>query len=241
LTGSIRTWIPASVLVVALAVLMVAATVIASERPISPEFPSPASGTDLHSPPGATVAIRHHSQVEAEAQGFGKDLGLRSTAATPADAPSVGGFTAPQVRAGVLARLQPGGPPVSDRGLAAIEAPRGTPVFIYVRPIVDAEGTMTVGGLAVASGHTELVRWRLNTGSLDGPPGHDTPAGAVGGPTDAVVQQWDSPDHLGPRGAEPYLVAFNFTVRTRYPDGQTRDYDFAGAIRVAVAFAASSG
>ena len=150
-------------------------------------------------------------------------------------------YTAPTVRAGLISRIQPGSPPVSDRGLAAIEAPRGTPVYLYVRPIVDAEGEMTLDGAPAGRGQTVLLNWRLRSGSPDGPPGQVTSPGGAGPPDGAIMQQWNSPDRLGASGPEPYALELDFTVRTTYPDGATRDYDFAGRISVTVGFAASSG
>ena len=150
-------------------------------------------------------------------------------------------YAAPTVRAGLISRIQPGSPPVSDRGLAAIEAPRGTPVYLYVRPIVDAEGEMTLDGAPAGHGQTALLNWRLRSGSRDGPPGQVTAPGGAGPPDGAIVQQWNSPDRLGAGGPEPYAMELDYKVRTTYPDGATRDYDLAGAVTVTVGFAASSG
>ena len=33
----------------------------------------------------------------------------------------------------------------------------------------------------------------------------------------------------------------DYTVRTTYPDGQMRDYDFSGPVPVTVAYSANSG
>ena len=150
-------------------------------------------------------------------------------------------YTAPVLRAALIARIQPAAPPVSDRGLAAIEAPRGTPVYLYVRPIVDAEGEMTLDGAPAGRGHTVLLNWRLLSGSEDGPPGEVTAPGGGGPPDGAIVQQWNSPDRLGAGGPEPYPLEVDFTVRTTYPDGATRDHDFTGRVSVTVGYAASSG
>jgi hypothetical protein len=150
-------------------------------------------------------------------------------------------YTPPVVRAGVMSRLQPGAPPLPSRGADAIEAPRGTPVYLYIRPIVDAEGTMTLDGKPSGTGRSVLLNWRLGSGSPDGPPAQVTPAGATGPPDAAVVQQWNSPDRIGPHGAEPYAVTLDYTIRTTYPDGQTRDYPFSGSVRVTVGYAANSG
>ena len=150
-------------------------------------------------------------------------------------------YMPPVVRAGVMSRLQPGAPPLPSRGADAIEAPRGTPVYLYVRPIVDTEGVMTLDGRPSGSGRSLVLNWRLGSGSADGPPAQVSPAGATGPPDTAVVQQWNSPDRLGPHGAEAYVMTLDYTVRTTYPDGQVRDYPFSGTVRVTVGYAASSG
>jgi hypothetical protein len=150
-------------------------------------------------------------------------------------------YTPPQVRAGVLSRLQPGSPALALQGLDAIEAPRGTPVYIYVRPIVDAEGTMTLDGRPAGTGKTVLLSWRLRSGGGDGPPSQVTAVGMSGPPQAAVVLQWNAPDRIGSGGAQPFAVGLDLTVRTTYPDGQTRDYGSSGAVSVTVVYAANSG
>jgi hypothetical protein len=55
------------------------------------------------------------------------------------------------------------------------------------------------------------------------------------------VQQWNTPDAIGPAGPLPYYLAIAYTVRTTYPDGQTRDYSFSGPVPVTVAYSANSG
>ena len=150
-------------------------------------------------------------------------------------------YQPPSARAAVSAQLEPGPPPVETRGVDRIEVPRGTSVYLYVRPIIDAEGQMTLNGNPGGSGHTVIRSWKLTGGSTDGPPGQVAAQGATGPPEVAIVQQWDHPDRIGGAGAEPYLLTLEYTVRTTYPDGQARDFNFAGPVSVTVAFAASSG
>jgi hypothetical protein len=229
------------VVTVLLAALVVGAALIGVRREPSPAAPSPTPSPDLHPTGAVTVPMNQHYDAEAEAGNAANAIDQTDSAASQVGAPQVVAYTAPQARAGAMAQLERGSPPGSAPGFPGIEAPRGTPVYIYVRPLVDAEGTMTVGGLPVGSGHTELASWRLIAGSSDGPAGQDTAAGAVGEPATPVVQQWDSPDRIGAGGAQPYLVALDVTVRTRYPDGQSREYTFPGTVSVTVGFAASSG
>lgn len=151
------------------------------------------------------------------------------------------GYTPPQVRAAVVARLQPDAPPRTDRGLASMEAPRGTPVYIYTRPIVAVEGQITLDGQPAGAGHTTVLAWRLRSGSADGRPGQVSPAGAAGSADAPIVQQWNLPDRIGSGGPAPYTVAVDFTVRTSYPDGHKHDYDFVGQVAITVGYAASSG
>jgi hypothetical protein len=150
-------------------------------------------------------------------------------------------YGAPQVRAAVVTQLATGAPDILRRGLAAIEVPRGTTVFLYVRPIVDQEGVMTMDGKAAGSGQTQVLGWTLTSGSPDGPPGTVTRSGAGGAGADPIAQQWNTPDRIGPGGPLPYSLAIDYTVRTTYPDGQTRDYSFSGTIAVTVAYSANSG
>src|SRR6202011_1072137 len=107
---------------------------------------------------------------------------------------------APQVRAAVAAQLGPGAPDPLRRGLAAIEVPRGTTVFLYVRPIVDREGVMTLDGKPGGSGQTQVLGWTLASGSGDGPPAAITRPGAGGAAGDAIAPQGNTPDKIGPGG-----------------------------------------
>jgi hypothetical protein len=150
-------------------------------------------------------------------------------------------YTAPQVRAGVVGQLNGGAPDALRRGLAAIEVPRGTTVFIYVRPIVDREGVMTLDGKPGGEGQTQVLRWTLGSGSADGPVGAITRAGNGGAAGEAIAQQWNTPDRIGTGGPVPYALAIDFVVRTTYPDGQARDYRFSGMVAVTVAYSANSG
>jgi hypothetical protein len=150
-------------------------------------------------------------------------------------------YTSPAVRAAVVAQLAPGAPPPQRRGVATVEAPRGTTVFLYVRPIVDREGAMTLDGKPAGDGQTAILRWTLRGGSTDGPPAGISPAGASGAQGDPIAQQWNTPDRIGPSGPEPYFITMDYTVRTTYPDGQVRDYDFSGSVPVTVAYSANSG
>ncbi|MFY9616141.1 MAG: hypothetical protein WAT58_12150, partial [Candidatus Dormiibacterota bacterium] len=150
-----------------------------------------------------------------------------STFGQVAAAPVVA-YTPPHARAAGLARLRSDGAPLSDRGLAALEAPRGTPVYLYVRPIIDAEGQMTLDGRPAGDGYSVVLNWRLASGSRDGPPGEVSAPGDGGGGDRPVIQQWNSPDELGARGPTPYAIDLDYTIRTTYPDGQTRDYEFSG-------------
>jgi hypothetical protein len=150
-------------------------------------------------------------------------------------------YTPPLVRAAVVTQLTGNAPDSLRRGLAAIEVPRGTTVFLYVRPIVDQEGVMTLDGNTGGSGQTQVLGWTLASGSGDGPAGTITRPGAGGGAGDAIAQQWNTPDRIGPGGPLPYSLAIDFAVRTTYPDGQTRDYRFSGTIAVTVAYSANSG
>jgi hypothetical protein len=150
-------------------------------------------------------------------------------------------YTAPEVRAAVVAQLAPGAPPPPRRGVDRVEAPRGTTVFLYVRPIVDHEGVMTLDGKPAGDGQTTILRWTLRAGSRDGPLGAISAPGATGAQDEPLVQQWNTPDRIGPGGPEPYLIALDYTVRTSYPDGQVRDYAFSGAVAVTVAYSANSG
>jgi hypothetical protein len=163
-----------------------------------------------------------------------------STFGQVAAAPVVA-YTPPRARAAGLARLRPDGSPLSDRGLATLEAPRGTLVYLYVRPIIDAEGQMTLDGRPAGDGYSVVLNWRLLAGSHDGPPGNVTASGTSGPADHPVALQWNSPDAIGAGGATPYAVDLDYTVRTTYPDGQTRDYGFSGRIAVTVGFAATSG
>ncbi|MEA2647505.1 MAG: hypothetical protein QOE92_2588 [Chloroflexota bacterium] len=147
----------------------------------------------------------------------------------------------PATHAAVSPRLEPGVPAVDARGADRIEVPRGTPVYLYVRPAVDTEGQMTLNGRPAGAGHTVVRSWKLTSGSPDGPPGQVSAVGAEAPAGTPIVQQWDHPDRIGTGGAEPYLVRVEYVVRTTYPDGQSRDFSFAGPIAVVVGFAASSG
>lgn len=150
-------------------------------------------------------------------------------------------YSAPVVRAAVVTQLAADAPDSLRRGMAAIEVPRGTMVFLYMRPIVDQEGGMTLDGKPGGSGQTEILGWTLGSGSADGPPGATTRPGAGGAAADAIAQQWNTPDQVGSGGPIPYSLAVSYTVRTTYPNGQTRDYQFSGTIAVTVAYSANSG
>jgi hypothetical protein len=172
-------------------------------------------------------------------EAFSVDV-TNSTSGQVARAPVVD-YTPPRVRAGVEPGLTQSSPPTAQRGLAVLEAPRGTAVYLYVRPIVDTEGQMTLDGRPAGSGHTALVNWRLGHGTPDGPRGQVSVAGATGAPETPLVQQWDAPDRIEAAGPVPYAIDLDLTVRTTYPDGQSRDYSFSGSVAVTVGFAASSG
>jgi hypothetical protein len=154
---------------------------------------------------------------------------------------AVSGYTPPQARAGVVPRLDAGPAPEPGPGLTAIEAPRGAPVWLWPRPVVDREGLLSIAGAGVESGRSRLLGWRLLAGSPDGPPAEVNPPGASGGPGAPIVQQWNTPDRIGAAGPEPYEVVVAFTMRTDYPDGGVRDTDFTGAIEVRVGYSASTG
>jgi hypothetical protein len=150
-------------------------------------------------------------------------------------------YTPPVVRPALVSELAPGSPPALRRGFATIEVPRGSTVFLYVRPIVDREGELTLDGQPAGRGQTSILSWTLRSGSADGPAGQISRPGAAGGPGDAILQQWNTPDAIGPGGPVPYNLAIAYTVRTTYPDGQTRDYAFSGSVPVTVAYSAISG
>jgi hypothetical protein len=150
-------------------------------------------------------------------------------------------YTPPAVRPALVSELAPGSPPALRRGFDNIEVPRGSTVFLYVRPIVDREGELTLDGQPAGSGQTSILSWTLRSGSADGPAGLISRPGAAGGPGDAMLQQWNTPDAIGPGGPVPYYLAIGYTVRTTYPDGQTRDYAFSGSVPVTVAYSAISG
>ncbi|HEV3232704.1 MAG TPA: hypothetical protein VG245_10675, partial [Candidatus Dormibacteraeota bacterium] len=172
-------------------------------------------------------------------QPFAVDV-TNSASGTVAAAPAVG-YAAPQIRAAVAPRLDASTVPVGAAGLAQIEAPRGTAVRLFVRPLVDREGYITLDGVASAPGRSRMVAWRLLSGSGDGPPGTITPAGTSGDPATPIVQQWDRPDRITAAGAQPYEVAVSCTMRTTYPDGQQRDFDLDGIVQVSVGYSASTG
>lgn len=163
-----------------------------------------------------------------------------STTGAVAQQPVVG-YSAPQVRAALVSELSPSAPPALRRGFDTIEVPRGTTVYLYVRPIVDREGQMTLDGVAAGSGQTSILSWIFRSGSRDGPAGQITSAGTSGAPADPIVQQWNTPDAIGPAGPVPYYVTLDYTVRTTYPNGQTRDFSFSGNVPVTVAYSANSG
>jgi len=150
-------------------------------------------------------------------------------------------YTPPVVRDALVSQLAPGPPPALRRGFNTIEVPRGSTVFVYVRPIVEREGQLTLDGQPAGSGQTSILSWTLGSGSADGPAGQISGPGATGGPSDAIVQQWNTPDAIGPAGPLPYYLAIAYTVRTTYPDGQIRDYNFSGPVPVTVAYSANSG
>lgn len=150
-------------------------------------------------------------------------------------------YTPPVVRPALVSELAPASPPALRRGFATIEVPRGSTVFLYVRPIVDREGELTLDGQPAGRGQTSILSWTLRSGSADGPAGQISRPGAAGGPGDAILQQWNTPDAIGPGGPVPYNLAIAYTVRTTYPDGQTRDYAFSGSVPVTVAYSAISG
>lgn len=150
-------------------------------------------------------------------------------------------YTPPVVRAALVSQFAPGPPPALRRGFDTIEVPRGSTVFLYVRPMVDREGQLTLDGQPAGNGQTSILSWALRSGSADGPAGQISGPGAVGGPSDAIVQQWNTPDAIGRAGPLPYYLAIDYTVRTTYPDGQVRDYNFFGPVPVTVAYSANSG
>jgi hypothetical protein len=150
-------------------------------------------------------------------------------------------YTPPVIRTALVSEPAQGSPPALRRGFDAIEVPRGSTVFLYVRPIVDREGELTLDGQPAGSGQTSILSWTLRSGSADGPAGQVSRPGAAGGPGDAILQQWNTPDAIGPGGPVPYYLAIAYTVRTTYPDGQTRDYTFSGSVPVTVAYSAISG
>jgi hypothetical protein len=150
-------------------------------------------------------------------------------------------YTAPQVRAALVAQLSPGAPAPQRRGVDTVEAPRGTTIFLYVRPIVDREGGMTIDGKPAGSGQTAIQRWTLRAGSTDGPAYTISVPGTTGAQGDPIAQQWNTPDLISHYGPVPYSIAIDYTVRTSYPDGQVRDYNFSGSVPVTVVYSANSG
>ncbi len=163
-----------------------------------------------------------------------------STTGAVAQQPVVA-YSAPQVRAALVSELSPATPPALRRGFDTIEVPRGTTVYLYVRPIVDREGQMTLDDVPAGGGQTSILSWVFRSGSRDGPAAQITAAGTSGAPSDPIVQQWNTPDAIGPAGPVPYYLTLDYTVRTTYPNGQTRDYSFSGSVPVTVAYSANSG
>ena len=206
----------------------------AAPAPVQPRVTAHVSGTaqvaDFDPASGDIVLLTEPFTVDVTNSTSGR-VNLRPVVA----------YTAPDVRAAVVAQLAPGAPSPQRRGLDIVEAPRGTTVFLYVRPIVDREGAMTLDGKAAGNGQTTILRWTLRSGSGDGPAGAISPPGTSGAQGDAISQQWNTPDRIGAGGPEPYFIAIDYVVRTSYPDGQSRDFDFSGSVPVTVAYSANSG
>jgi hypothetical protein len=66
-----RTWIPAAVVAVAVAALLVAGAWLGLRQVRAPAAPSPGAGADIHSAEAVMAAVRHYYDVEAEARRTG--------------------------------------------------------------------------------------------------------------------------------------------------------------------------
>lgn len=118
-------------------------------------------------------------------------------------------------------------------GSAEIFWPRGLPVDLYVRAIVETEGFMRSGGVVIGAGTTRLTGFRFLGGHNDA-----TNGSRAGGysPDDPLRLQWDTPL----AGGERYAVPVELTVETTYEDGTVRSIAVPGEIAVTVIYSAVS-
>lgn len=129
----------------------------------------------------------------------------------------------------------PGGVPVAADvgGHAQIFWPRGLPCDLFVRPIVEQEGLMRSGGIAIGGATTRLLRYRFLGGTNDA--SEASPRGTYD-PDEPIRLQWNTP--LPDGGSYPIRV--ELTVETTYDDGTVRTFEFAGSIGVTVVYSAIS-
>jgi hypothetical protein len=129
----------------------------------------------------------------------------------------------------------PGGEAITAdaNGHAQIYWPRGLPCDFYVRAIVEQEGLMRSGGVAIGGATTRLVGYRylggMNDASDASPPGRYD-AG------DPIRTQWNTP--LPGDGSYPIRV--ELSVETTYDDGTVRAFEFSGSIAATVVYSAIS-
>lgn len=129
----------------------------------------------------------------------------------------------------------PGSGPVEPDavGSAAIYWPRGLPVDLFVRVIVEQEGFMRSGGVVIGGARSRLTGFRYLGGHNDANRG--SKRGAYG-PDDPLHLQWDTPL----AGNERYVVPVELTVETTYDDGTVRSIAVPGEIAVTVIYSAVS-
>ena len=128
-----------------------------------------------------------------------------------------------------------------NAGFRRIDVLRGALTRIGVRLSIVREGSMTINGRSAGLGSSTLLAWRLDGRPSDAPSGIGTVPGTIHPPSEAMTLQWNTPDAVGPGGAQSYQVPVTLYIRTRFPNGHIGSYVIPSGFSVSVNFAADSG
>jgi len=121
-----------------------------------------------------------------------------------------------------------------EEGHSRLWWPRGLRCDLFVRPIIELEGFMRSGGVAIGGATTRLVSYRYEAGV------NDASNATASGTYDADVPiriQWNTPLP----GQASYPVRLVLVLETTYDDGTVRTFEVSGEVDVTVIYSAVSG